>query len=70
MSRFIVRISEIADDIVKFVLPGYYGDDQQATEGMKQVLAEYPNHGRNEELGYWWARDESGSQFKFVISTS
>jgi hypothetical protein len=70
MSHFIVRISEIADDIVKKVLPGYYSDRQQATEGVNKVLAEYPSHGQHEEYGYWWARDEDGIQFKFVISAS
>ena len=70
MSHFIVRISEIADDIVKKVLPGHYSDREQATEGVKKVLAEYPSHGRHEEHGYWWARNEDGIRFKFVISTS
>ena len=70
MSHFIVRISEIADDIVKKALPGYYADLQEATESIKKVLAEYPRHGRHEEHGYWWARDEDGIQFKFVISAS
>ena len=70
MSHFIVRISEIADDIVKKVLPGHYSDRQQALEGLDKVIAEYPTHGQNEEHGYLWARDEDGVQLKFVISTS
>ena len=70
MSHFIVRVTEIADDIVKMVLPGHYSDRQQATDGVRKVLAEYPRYGWHKEHGYWWARDEDGIQFKFVISVS
>jgi hypothetical protein len=51
-------------------LPGYYSDRQQATEGVNKVLAEYPSHGQHEEYGYWWARDEDGIRFKFVVCAS
>jgi hypothetical protein len=68
MSLIIVRIKEKADGVKRTMLPQRYGDGQQAIQGMKKVLSGYKNSGRNDEHGYWWARDDQGEEFKFVIS--
>jgi hypothetical protein len=68
MTLFIVRITENGDRTTRTRLPGYYGDGQQAVQAMEKVLATYPHHGRNDEHGYWWARDDQNRQFKFEIS--
>jgi hypothetical protein len=68
MSLFIVRISETAGRVTRTRLPGEYGDEHAAQKAMETVLTGYTSHGRNDEHGYWWARDRDGNEFKFEIS--
>ena len=68
MSLFIVRMRETADGTTRTRLPGEYTDAHAATRGVEMMLAGYQSHGRNDEHGYWWARDHEGREFKFVIS--
>ena len=68
MSLIIVRIKEKPDGVTRTTLPERYGDGQQALMCIEKILASYKSHGRNDEHGYWWARDSQGEEFRFVIS--
>jgi hypothetical protein len=70
MSFFIVRISETADGVTRKRLPGDYSDPHAARKAMETVLTGYTSHGRNDEQGYWWARDDDGKEFQLIISGS
>lgn len=69
MSLIIVRIAETAEGrTTRMTLPGDYGNAQAAMRGLEMILAGYTSYGRNEEQGYWWARDYKAEEFRFVIS--
>lgn len=68
MSLIIARIAETAKGrTTRMTLPGAYEDAPAAMRGLETILAGYTSHGRNEEQGYWWARDYKGEEFRFVI---
>lgn len=64
---FIVRLSEKDGRHTRKRLPGDYADAQTAVKALETVLAGYVSHGRDEERGYWWARDHEGNEFRFEI---
>ena len=70
MALFIVRVSETADRTIRKRLPGYYGDGQKAWQALEKFLVTYEKHGRNDEHGYSWARDDEGNLFKFFVEGS
>jgi hypothetical protein len=51
-------------------LPGDYDNWSDAIKAIEKIVAEYPSHGRNDERGDWWARDNAGQRFQFVIAGS
>lgn len=65
MSLCIKRFEENPDG--QTTLPGRYNDHQQAELAIKEILAGYEKHGRNEEHDRWWAHDAKGIKFKFWI---
>jgi hypothetical protein len=64
---FIVRVSDKDGRLTRKRLPGDYADAQTALKALGAVLTGYVTHGRNEERGYWWARDHEGNEFRFEI---
>ena len=64
----IVRVN--MEDMTKTPLPGGYDDEPQAKQALAEVLAGYAKHGQGkegEEHGYWWAKDDKGRQFRFIL---
>lgn len=70
MPFFIVQVSGSEDQPVRSTLAGDYGEKQHAEEAVRKLLIAYASHGHNDEQGYWWARDDKGRRFKFVVSSS
>ena len=67
MSLFIVRVSETDERMIRTRLPGFYGDGQKAVAALEKELGKCTSHGRNDEQGYSWARDDQGNLFKFFV---
>ncbi len=61
----IVRIS--VDDTNRTPMPEAYSDEAQAVLALTAILADYAQHSKNGEHGYWWARDDKGHSYRFVI---
>jgi hypothetical protein len=67
MSCMIVRINEAGGRVTRTLLQGFYGTTKAAEEALEKALAEYKEHGRDELIGGWWARDAEGREYKFHI---
>jgi hypothetical protein len=63
-----VVLGVVGDQLTPTRLAGNYGNSQEATVALEDILARFESHGFNAEHGYHWARDHEGNQFRFVIS--
>lgn len=70
MALFIIRIQDKPDGgVTRTVMGGSYGDRQEAITAVEKLLTEYPQHGPNDEQGYWWANATDGQRYRFVIES-
>ena len=49
-------------------LPGFSRMIEDAHRKQKEAASVYPQHGYDDEHGYWWAIDQAGVKYRFVIS--